>query len=699
MSIELPMNDEAVRDLARRAGIAVEWNDYAGQPHVVAPGTLQRILDALGLPSASRSDLLASRRQLGRRSGVATLPPLVTAIAGRPTRLDVGANEPLPARLILASRGRNDVSLVPVRGRLRLPAITEPGYHRLLIEDRDIVVAVAPSRCHSIDDAVPDARLWGIAAQVYSLRRHGDGGIGDAAGITALAEAAGRGGADALALSPLHALFAAAPERFGPYSPSSRLLLNPLYAAPTLVFGEQRVANAIAETGLAATFCELESAKLIDWPGASEAKLRLLEHLFVGFVSESASDNALHADFNQFRADGGSLLTQHAVFETLFAVQSAAGVNDWRQWPVDLRDPSSATVDVFAASNDATVRFHCFLQWLADRSLAVAQTRALETGMRIGLIADLAIGLDPTGSQAWSRQGDVLGGMSIGAPPDLFNPRGQNWGLTGFSPRALVNGGFAPFLATVRAALRHAGGLRIDHAMGMTRLWLIPDGADPADGAYVDYPLADLLRLLALESHRHEAVVVGEDLGTVPAGFRETLDTAGLHGMRVLWFERSSRRFLRPDEWDHSAVAMTTTHDLPTVAGWWHGTDIMVRAECNRLGVGVQESDVMAERAEDRAQLWRAFVDAGVADGLAPLPDDTPRVVDAALSFVAGTDSPLVLAPLEDVLGMEEQPNLPGTIDEHPNWRRRMQQDAGALLDEPQAAGRVRALAKRRPRQ
>jgi 4-alpha-glucanotransferase len=250
----------------------------------------------------------------------------------------------------------------------------------------------------------------------------------------------------------------------------------------------------------------------------------------------------------------------------------------------------------------------------------------------------------------------------------------------------------------VRAALRHAGGIRIDHAMGMTRLWLIPDGAEPANGAYLAYPFTDVLRLLALESQRHQAVVIGEDLGTVPEGFRETLETAGLHGMRVLWFERTERGFISPEAWDQSAVAMTSTHDLPTVAGWWHGTDITTRAKCGRLGVGVQESDVANEREADRRSLWRAFVDAGVAEEPPPSPETTPPVVDAAVSFVGNTGSPLFLLPVEDVLGLEEQPNLPGTVDEHPNWRRRLVPKAHALLDEPLAAQRVATLAKKRPR-
>jgi 4-alpha-glucanotransferase len=692
------MNDEAVQDLARRAGIAVEWQDYIGRPQVVGPDVLQRILAALGLPCATRGDLAASRRELTRNTNLEALPPLITAIAGRPTRLDAGASEPQQARLELEAGGRRDISVLPVRGRLRVPAIAETGYHRLLIGDRDIVLAVAPARCRTIDDAVPDARLWGLAAQVYSLRQPGDAGIGDAAGIAALAETAGRRGADALALSPLHALFTANPARFGPYSPSTRLFLNPLHAAPGLVFGAEHVARAMADASLGETFARLEALKLIDWPAAAAARLSLLRALFDDFTAEPVANGALVSDFAQFRADGGDLLAQHATFEALHAEQSAGGTGDWRRWPADLRDPRSATVAVFADSRRDEVLFHTFLQWLADRSLAAAHRRARASGMRIGLIADLAVGMDPIGSHAWSRQGDVLGGLSIGAPPDLYNTRGQDWSLTGFSPRALMAGGFGPFLATVRAALRNTGGLRIDHAMGLARLWLIPDGASPAEGAYLAYPAADLLRLLAMESQRHQAIVIGEDLGTLPYGFHETLETAGVHGMRVLWFERDGQAFAAPDRWDDSAVAMTSTHDLPTVAGWWHGTDIATRAACGRLGKGVSEADVTAERNMDRVALWQAFVCEGVAAGDPPPPENTPQAVDAALAFVARTNSPLCLLPVEDVIGQEEQPNLPGTMDEHPNWRRRLPRDAGSILDPPEVAARVAKLVAKRPR-
>jgi len=250
----------------------------------------------------------------------------------------------------------------------------------------------------------------------------------------------------------------------------------------------------------------------------------------------------------------------------------------------------------------------------------------------------------------------------------------------------------------VRAVLRRAGGIRIDHAMGLTRLWLIPEGSDPADGAYLTYPLTDLLRLLALESKRHSAIVVGEDLGTLPDGFRETLEASGLHGMRVLWFEREWQGFMPPAAWNQSAFAMTSTHDLPTAAGWWRGHDIATRAACWRLGVGEREDQLVAERASDRGRMWHAFTDAGAADGGEPPSHEPEGFVDAALAFTASTPSPLFMPPLEDVLGMEEQPNLPGTTDQHPNWRRRLTSEVNALFDEPRVAARVAKLAARRPR-
>jgi 4-alpha-glucanotransferase len=690
-------DDTALRALASGVGISTDWYDYAGRHRIVSPEVLRRILAALGLPCETPEQLMASAHSQERPASLSTLPPLVTGLVGAAIELNVGAAADAPARLVFEHGAAIDVLLTAVDGRLRVPAISQPGYHRLSVSDREITLAVAPAHGHRLDDIEPEGRLWGLAVQVYGLRRPSDGGIGDAAAIASLAESAARQGADVLGLSPLHALFSARPEMFGPYAPSSRLFLNPLYASPTLVLGEAAVSKAIARTGLADRFAQLEALGLIDWPAAAQAKFALLAALFDDW--QSTADTALHADLAAFTATGGALLAEHATFEALHAEQVAAGRPDWRRWPDALRDPASGEVAAFKAAHQHNVAFHIFTQWLTDRSLGVAQARACQAGMRVGLVSDLAVGMDPSGSHAWSRQRDVLNGLAVGAPPDMFNQQGQEWGLTSFSPRALVAGGFAPFLATVRAALRHAGGIRIDHAMGLMRLWLVPQGASPEEGAYLAYPVTDMLRLMALESYRHQAIVIGEDLGTVPEGFRELWVGSGAQGMRVMWFERDNQGFIAPDRWPRHAAAMTSTHDLPTVAGWWRGGDITTRVECGRLGKDETEIGLQTAREADRAALWRAFVQADVAAGEPPSLEDAQPIVDAAVGFVASAASALCLLPLEDLLGLPEQPNLPGTIDEHPNWRRRLPQPAEALLAAPRAAERVATLRQRRGRQ
>jgi 4-alpha-glucanotransferase len=447
---------------------------------------------------------------------------------------------------------------------------------------------------------------------------------------------------------------------------------------------------------MASSLHELEASALIDWPRSGQAKLAVLRRLFEDFAATDLAHNGgdLVADFTNFRAVCGAAVERHALFETLHGARLQADPRawSWRDWPAQWRDPHSAAVKAFAQDNGHEVLFHTFLQWIAQRSFARAQQQAKRVGMRIGLIADMAVGINRSGSDAWSRSDDVLGELEIGAPPDLFNLNGQNWGLTTFSPRALQNRGFAPFIETLRACIRHAGGVRIDHVMALMRLWVTPRGADASQGSYLAYPLDDLLRLTALESHRHRAIVIGEDLGTVPAGFRSRLARAGIYGMSVLWFERDGPAFVAPSAWPAEAVAMTSTHDLPAVAGWWRGSDLTVRAQCGLL------TDIAVERTvrnREREALWRAFQSAGVADGPVPSPAEDTRLADAAVKFIAATPSRLALLPLEDALAATSQPNLPGTIDEHPNWRRRYPGQSGALLEPPAVRHRVGLLAKR----
>jgi 4-alpha-glucanotransferase len=687
------MTDSAIRDLARRAGVAMTWRDYANNERHVSIEALRRLLAALDLPCETPSDLAHSVHRCESVESSA----LVTATVGEPFDLPVPG--PLPRSVqITCEDGR--VIDMPARAQphaVRLRGIDAPGYHTADFDGGRMTVAVAPRRCTIVGDVAPDRRMWGLVAQVYGLRSHGDFGIGDMAGVASLAEQSAAVGADALALSPLHAVFAADPGHSSPYSPSSRLFYNPLHADPRVLFGQARVDRAAARAGVAALAAKLHDRPLIDWPQSASAKMAVLRQLFADFSTAelpAPKESPLAADFISFRAAGGALLENHARFEVLHVASLAADPDawSWTRWPIGWRNPDSEEVRSFAERRQAEVTFHCFLQWLAERSIAMAQQAARRAGMRVGLIADLAVGMSRAGSHAWSAQNDILTGVEIGAPPDRFNAGGQNWGLTTFSPRALVASGFAPFLQTLRAGLRLTGGIRIDHAMGLLRLWVIPVGARATDGAYLTYPLDDLMRLIVLESHQRRSIIIGENLGTVPRGFDRRLANAGVYGMRVLWFERERGRFRPPQRWPAAAAAMTSTHDLPTVAGWWSGNDIAARGQ---FGLGPDADRELAERSGDRKKLWQAFRRATAAEGEVPADGESGAVADAAVKFVAKTPSDLVLLPLEDALAVGEQPNLPGTVDVHPNWRRRYAGEAATLLSSREVRARLAPLARR----
>ncbi|MGH8518823.1 MAG: 4-alpha-glucanotransferase, partial [Panacagrimonas sp.] len=527
------------------------------------------------------------------------------------------------------------------------------------------------------------------------LRRRGDGGIGDFGGVAQLVPALARHGADAIALSPAHAGFGAWPDRFAPYSPSSRLMRNPLLADPHAVFDVETVDGVIALCNLAETFAELERTPQIDPGRAARAKTTLFRGLYA-CLDASGRRTA----FDQWRASQGPLVRQHAVFEALHARFSFGPepVGHWRNWPSEFRMPWTPIVKRFADEHAAEVEFAEFLQWLAECSVAAAQGAARHAGMAIGLIGDLAVGTDSAGSHAWSRQHDLLLGLRIGAPPDPLNVKGQDWGLAALSPRTLRREGFRPFVELLRANLANVGGLRIDHVFGLERLWLIADGTAAHEGAYVHYPLTDLLRLMALESWRHGAVIVGEDLGTMPDGFQSQLIDAGLLGMRVMWFQRDGGLFVEPARWPEATVAMTSTHDLPTVAGWWSGADLSWRAQLDLLDVGQSEAQAHAARAHDRQALWDAFIHAQVVGADRPLPIVTQgaEVALAAAAFIGRTPCGLALLPIEDALALTEQPNIPGTVDEHPNWLRRLPGDAESLLEDATPDAVLSALQRAR---
>jgi 4-alpha-glucanotransferase len=673
------VSDADLQRLAQAAGIATSWTDVFGAVRNVAPPSLRAVLAALGLHATSDSAIAESLDRISSRRTV--LPKLVTVRAGQKITL---AAAPSRYALVLEDGRSFDGFAEPDAAGCALPPILEPGYHALTIGDQQTTVAVAPRRCFTVRDAVPSGRAWGLAVQLYALRRRGDAGVGDFAALADFMRNAARHGAHAVAISPVHAQFSADPDRFSPYAPSSRAALNVLHIA---VDGDPP-----PDPGGQTTARRLEQSELVDWPGVARARMDRLRSI----AAQARGDLDLMQEFHEFRRERGDVLELHARFEALhaFFFKQNPKFWHWRSWPRVYHDPARREVAAFAREYQRQVDFHAFVQFLADKGLQDAQLAAREAGMAIGLIADLAVGVDSGGSQGWARQKEMLHGLTIGAPPDLFQTAGQNWGLTAFSPHGLTDNGYGAFLEMLRVALAHAGGVRIDHAMGLNRLWVVPDGAGAADGAYLAYPEQDLLRLLALESWRHQAIVVAEDLGTVPEGFTDRLQDSGIDGMRVLWFERDQQQnFTPPSTWSRHAAAMTTTHDLPTVAGWWRGRDIEWRAQWEFSADPAAEARA---RADERQTLWSAFEQSNAASGEMPLPSETARAVDAACVHVAGSACELAIIPIEDVLGLDEQPNLPNTIDQHPNWRRRLNGEAATILDGELAAARLRSIAKTR---
>lgn len=681
------MSDAQLEILASRAGLAVDWIDANGRPQKVAPSVLRAVLTGLGHPAGSAQEIDASLLELQQAQQTLHLPPLITADVGVGLNLAHFFAPHTPCEVHLEDGSRLHLKL---DAEAILPGLIPVGYQHVDIDGQSFTLAVAPLRCFSVGDAVdnPIPRTWGLSVQLYSLRRAGDGGFGDTQALEDLARVAGERGAEALAISPLHAMFASDTRRYSPYSPSSRLFLNSLYCAPGAILGERAMRTAIDATGLAEQLQHLEQLPLIDWPAAADAKHRLLQALYEGFVQ---GEHPLHADFSSFRHAGGEALENHCRFEAIQEMRIAKGENpDWRQWPEQWRNPRSAALAEFAEENAGRIGFFAFCQWLITRCLERAQAAARSSGMGIGLIADLAVGADGGGSQAWSRQDELLASLTVGAPPDILNRTGQGWGISAFSPEGLVRNGYRAFIEMLRANFAHAGGLRIDHVMGLQRLWVIPNGAPPADGAYLYYPVNDLLRLLTLESHRHQAIVLGEDLGTVPDGLREKLIARSMLGMRVLLFEQDNTHFKPILDWPDNALATTSTHDLPTLNGWWHGRDIDWNS---RLGLidGSGEIEWRQHREREREGLRRAL--SQDPQNFREESHETDQVLDASVRFLGHTRAPLVLLPLEDALGIEQQANLPGTVDTHPNWSRRLPGYSEALLDGPDAARRLELLA------
>jgi 4-alpha-glucanotransferase len=716
------MNDDGALDrLAQLAGIEDGWWDFFGTWRVVPAETKLAFLEAMGFAVGSTAAVLGSLYELETRSWRRPLEPVlvldehgdapsisITLPAARDgdqlewtLEAELGGVHRGSCRVgMLAWGEEREVDGVLVRRRwLRLPDVPPVGYHRFRLAGAEMSIIVAPAGAHVPTVVEPGRKAWGIATQIYALRSSGDWGVGTYAGLGELAAGAAGLGAAAVGVNPLHALFPAQPERFSPYAPSSRRFLNTAYIDVEAIpeFAECRQAKRMfASPGFQAGLARVRAQGLVEYADAGRLARPILDLLYTCFCEEHGHDER-GRQFRDFQMEGGRSAERFATFAALHERFLAEGKGYWRHWPEEFRHPESPAVAAFAIDNRHKVEFFWWLQFVADQQLAAAQEAAKAAGMGIGLYRDLGVGIAGDGAEAWAEQDVLALGPSVGAPPDPLALKGQDWGLVPFNPIALREKAYEPFIAVMRANMRHAGALRLDHAMSLQRLYWVPPGLAADQGAYVRYPVDDLFRLVALESRRNRCLVIGEDLGTVPDGFRERMDRMGIFAYRVMVFEKDAAgQVRRPDGYDELALAIFATHDLPSARGWWAGVDIDKRERLDLYPRPGMAGEERAARAGDRNLLVAALAGEGL------LPGDFPRdgalgqaqaeaLTTAAHAWLARARSRLLMVQIEDVLALDLQMNLPGTVDQHPNWRPRYPQDIAALLADP----RLRALAER----
>jgi (1->4)-alpha-D-glucan 1-alpha-D-glucosylmutase len=654
--------------LADLAGTHAGFRDQNGNWVETTLHARCRVLDGFGLKSSTVKEVRESLAALDLlRNGV--VPALIVAVTGQPVRVPVNTGAHEAAFRLTDEAGHVQEGRLPVEsGHLVLPPL-DLGYFTLDLDagkTGSATVISAPPRCYLPEGLEAGARLWGTVAQVYGLTRPDNMGIGEYTDIAAAAAGTGALGGDFMGLSPLHALFAADRTKISPYSPSSRLFLETLHLDIAAIprFAGSKAEEMEKADEFRARLAALRAAPLVDHVAVWALKRPLLDALFEDFQAGNGD-----AAFEAFRQEGGEPLRLHAAFEALSEHFKDEGKNWLGEWSEAFRSPDSDVVAWFCEEKADLVTFHAWLQYLADRQLAQAAEAARASGMAIGLYRDLAVGGDRGGSEVWAASELFSPTLSVGAPPDPLGPQGQNWGLPPMDPFALERHGLKAFRALVTANMRHAGAIRIDHAFQLARLFLIPEGGHGPDGAYVNFPFEGLLAALRLESHRAKCIVIAEDLGTAPEGFSEAIMHAGLLSYRVMYFERGEHgRFKKPGEYPRDAMSVFTTHDLPTLRGWWHGSDIDLRES-----LGVFDHDQAQQQRGERREDLHKFCQALREEGLFHAHDIPPEPpLDDAVRFIARAPSALTAIQFEDAAGEVDQANLPGIAEGHPNWRRRI---------------------------
>ncbi|WP_257167002.1 4-alpha-glucanotransferase [Bradyrhizobium sp. SRS-191] len=615
---------------AHHLGILTEFYDGQGNRRVTEEAALKIIVEAFPRPTPHR--LLSSA---------------IVIRPAQPARSRLSDEAKLPVKWTVKS---GDVEVAKGETRevfIEWPGDLPAGSYRLELLDasscrEELPLLVAPDKAYSGDFD----RVWLLAVQLYGIKSRRNWGMGDFTDLANLIEACAKLGADGVGLNPLHALFDDRPGDFSPYAPNSRLFLNALYV-------DVEQAPGFANGPDSKALEPLRQADLVDYKGVAALKWPALRAAFDAFMA--APDAADVAEFKAYRAERGDLLVRFTCFEVL----RHRFQKPWWDWPEEWRQPDAARCAALLSGPDSReADFVAYVQWIAERQLRHCKDLAHRLGMKVGLYLDVAVGVQSDGFDAWNEQGAISRTLSVGAPPDPLNTVGQNWGLAGFNAPGLELKNFEPFREMIRASMRHAGAIRLDHVLGLKRLYLVPHGFPAKQGAYVQMPFDALLAATAMESVASQCIVIGEDLGTVPEGFREQMADWGLWSYKVMIFERDDNgRFRDVDFYPPNALVTLNTHDLSTYAGWRSFGDLKTK---RGLDIDPGESD------QDR---WQAL---GLWDEVLRHNGIQSNDVHSAISFLSRTRSRLLVISLEDLLGIVDQPNIPGTIDEHPNWRRKM---------------------------
>ncbi|RMG73350.1 MAG: 4-alpha-glucanotransferase [Nitrospirae bacterium] len=691
---------ELIEEVASYEGILQGYHDVWGNYREASFETKEAVLSGLGYPVEDEKNLkeLYVKRRLEElssplepiyflyegRSGLVTIRLSSELLKQGTLRLKVlKDSEPLYERE-LDPEGLIQTGHVEFSGatfwlyQIELNPTLEIGYYRLELIQRDnllstALLAVTPSRAY-LPEILKEKRLWGLGVNLFEINSRGNQGIGDLTDLRQLIEWTGKSlGGDFVAINPLHTTTNQYPYGISPYAPISRLYLNPIYIDLNSVDGVE------IDLTMSKEIEEIKKGGFIDYEEVYRIKYTLLKRAFLRFYKEHYLNDTIRAKkFRDYIKGEGKNLQEFALFMSLFEHFSSLGLHRWQDWPSEYQSPLTSASEEFSRKNSKELLFHKFLQWLLDEELRAVNEQARNSGMAIGLYRDMAVGSLCSGMDVWANQDIFVHSCSVGAPPDTFSPLGQNWGFPPLSPSALRKTAYAFFIELIRKNMRHAGALRIDHALGLFRLFWIPDGFKAEKGVYVRYPVEELLRLISLESVREKTLIIAEDLGTVPQELRQLLHKQGMLSFRLLYFEKdhSTGEYLPPQSYPEMAIVSTTTHDLPTLYGFWAGRDIEVKEQLDRYPDEESLERDRRERQYDRWRLLRALSREGLLpEGIGLDPSETPFMKEslcrAIYRYLAKTPCLLLMINLNDLLGIYEQTNLPGTLTEYPNWQRR----------------------------